>query len=135
MHSATCIIPSFITREIERECLFGERRKREKERERERKREREREKERKQKRERERKRKRERERERERDGECVAKQDRIRGTQEFISHKAFLESFGKNRFPHKSVNLFFILVIVKNKMTDLRGSCLQQTTLKTLCAR
>jgi len=28
----------------------------------------------------------------------------------------------ENQFPHKSVNLFFILVIVKDKLTDLRGS-------------
>ena len=41
---------------------------------------------------------------------------------EFISHKVVLTSIFKSRFPHKSVNLFFILVIVKDKLTDLWGS-------------
>jgi len=36
-----------------------------------------------------------------------------------ISQKVFLKSFCKSQFPHKSVNLFFILVIVKDKLTDL----------------
>jgi len=39
-----------------------------------------------------------------------------------ISHKLFIESFRKSPFPHKSVNLIFILVIVKDELTDLRGS-------------
>jgi hypothetical protein len=33
-----------------------------------------------------------------------------------------LKSFCKSQFPHKFVNLFFILVIVKDKLTDLWGS-------------
>ena len=40
----------------------------------------------------------------------------------FISHKVFLKSFCKSQFPHNSVNLFFILVIVKDKLTDFLGS-------------
>ena len=39
-----------------------------------------------------------------------------------ISHKVFLKSFCKSQFPHKSVNLFFISVTVKDKLTDLWGS-------------
>jgi len=39
-----------------------------------------------------------------------------------LSHTVFLKSFCKSRFPHKSVNLFFILVIVKDKLTDMWGS-------------
>jgi len=40
----------------------------------------------------------------------------------FISQKLFLESLCKSQFPHKSVNLSFILVNIKNKLTDLRGN-------------
>ena len=39
-----------------------------------------------------------------------------------ISRRVVLKSFCKREFPHKSVNLFFILVIVKDKLTDLWGS-------------
>ena len=39
----------------------------------------------------------------------------------FITHRAPLMSLCKSQFPHKSVNLFFILVIVKDKFTDLWG--------------
>ena len=39
-----------------------------------------------------------------------------------ISHKLFLKWFCQTQFPHKSVNVFFILVMVKYKLTDLRGS-------------
>ena len=35
-----------------------------------------------------------------------------------ISHKVFW----KSQFPHKSVNLLFILVVIKDKLTDLWGS-------------
>ena len=37
-----------------------------------------------------------------------------------ISQKVFIKSFFKRRFPQKFVNLFFIFVIVKDKLTDLR---------------
>ena len=41
--------------------------------------------------------------------------------EDLISHKVFLKSFYKSQFPHKSVILFFTLVIVKDKSTDLSG--------------
>ena len=37
----------------------------------------------------------------------------------FISQKVFLKSFCKSQFPHKSVHLFFISVIVEDKLTNL----------------
>ena len=39
-----------------------------------------------------------------------------------ISQKVFIKSFCKSQFPHKSVNLFFILVIIKDKLTNLCGN-------------
>ena len=39
-----------------------------------------------------------------------------------ISQKVFITSLCKSQFPHKSVNLFFILVIVKDRLTDLSGN-------------
>ena len=39
-----------------------------------------------------------------------------------MSHEVFMNSFCKSQFPHKSVNLFFILVTIKDKLTDLCGS-------------
>ena len=41
---------------------------------------------------------------------------------DFISHKVLYESFCKSKFPHISVNLFFIFIIEKNTLTDLLGS-------------
>ena len=38
-----------------------------------------------------------------------------------IPHKAFVKLFCKSLFPHKSVNLFSLLVIVKDGLTDLWG--------------
>ena len=40
----------------------------------------------------------------------------------FISHKVFLKSFCRSQFPHKSVNLSFIITNIKNKLTDLCGN-------------
>ena len=37
----------------------------------------------------------------------------------FISQKVFIKSFGKSQFLHKSVNLFFTLAIIKDKLTNL----------------
>ena len=37
---------------------------------------------------------------------------------DLISQKVF-KSFCKSQFPHKFVNLFFISVIIKDKLTDL----------------
>jgi len=39
-----------------------------------------------------------------------------------ISHKVFSRSFCKSQFSNISANLFFILVTVKDKLTDLCGS-------------
>ena len=50
---------------------------------------------------------------------------------DIISHKVFC----KYQFPHKSVNLLFMLVIVKYKLTDLRGVDFCKMTFKTLCVR
>jgi hypothetical protein len=40
----------------------------------------------------------------------------------FISYKVFSKSFYMSQRPHKSVNLFSVLEIVKDKLTDLWGS-------------
>ena len=41
---------------------------------------------------------------------------------EIIPHSVFKSSFCKSQFPHKFINLFFILELVKIKLTDLWGS-------------
>ncbi len=41
---------------------------------------------------------------------------------EIIPHTVFIKSFCKNQVPHKSFNLFLILVIVNDKCTDPWGS-------------
>ena len=51
-----------------------------------------------------------------------------------ISQKVFIRSFGRSQFPHKSVNLSFIITDVKHKLTDLRGHrLLQNDFVTTLC--
>ena len=40
---------------------------------------------------------------------------------DLIPHIVFSKSCCNSQFPHKIVNVFFTLVIVKNKLTDLRG--------------
>jgi hypothetical protein len=52
-----------------------------------------------------------------------------------ISRKVFAKSFCKSQFPHKSVNLLFILAVkAKDPLTDLWGSWLLQNDFKnTLC--
>ena len=47
-------------------------------------------------------------------GEWVSK-----SVDESISQKVFVKSFCRSEFPHKSVNLFYVLVIIKDKLTDL----------------
>ena len=37
----------------------------------------------------------------------------------FISQKVFIKLFFKIQFPHESVNLFFISVVIKDKLTNL----------------
>ena len=44
------------------------------------------------------------------------------GACNLVPQKVFIKSFCKSQFQHKFVNLFFILVIVKDKLTDLRGN-------------
>jgi len=44
------------------------------------------------------------------------------GTCRFISQKVLTQSFCKNQFPHKSVNLLSIVIDVQNKLTDLYGN-------------
>ena len=51
----------------------------------------------------------------------------------FNTHKAFFKSFCKSEFHHESVNLFRTLVIVKDKLTDLRGSRLFQNDFEIPC--
>ena len=46
---------------------------------------------------------------------------------DLISQKVFIKSFCKSQFPHKSVNLFFISVMIKDKLTDLCGNLIKTT--------
>ena len=39
-----------------------------------------------------------------------------------LSHRKCIKSFCKSQLPHQSVNLSIILVIIKDKMTDLCGN-------------
>ena len=41
-----------------------------------------------------------------------------------ISQKVFIELFCESQFPHKFVNLFFLLVMIKIKWTYLSGNLL-----------
>ena len=51
-----------------------------------------------------------------------------------ISHNVFIRSVLKGQFPHKFVNLSFMITNVKNKLTDLRGNCfLQNNFIETFC--
>ena len=51
-----------------------------------------------------------------------AARETLRVPYRFISHKIFQKPFGKSRFPHKFVNLYFALVNEEDKLTDLWGS-------------
>ena len=56
------------------------------------------------------------------------------GAAKFISQTVFVKSFCKSRFQTKSVKLFSILVIVKDKMTNFWGSrLLPSDFMNTLC--
>ena len=51
-----------------------------------------------------------------------------------ISQKVFINSFCTSRFPHKSVNLFFKSVMIKDELTDLCGNePLQNDVINTYC--
>ena len=54
---------------------------------------------------------------------------------EIISHTVFETSFRTSQFPHKSVNLFFILVMIKDELTDWCGNDFCKTTSYTLSVR
>ena len=45
----------------------------------------------------------------------------ITGCHHLISQKMFIKSFCRSHFPHKSVNLFFISVMMKDELTSLCG--------------
>ena len=60
--------------------------------------------------------------------------DRSAHGRALISHEVFLTSFCKIQFPHRSVNLIFTLVIVKDKLTDMCGNrLLRNEFANTLC--
>ena len=46
-----------------------------------------------------------------------------------ISHKVLIKSFWTSQFPHKSVNLSFIITNIKNKLTFFCGIDFSKTTL------
>ena len=51
-----------------------------------------------------------------------------------ISQKVFMKLFCKSLFQQKCVNLVFILVIIKDKLTDLCGNgLLQNDVINTFC--
>ena len=54
-------------------------------------------------------------------GECLVLHN-LTYSRLVLSHYVFGKSFCKSQFPHKSVNLSFTLVIVKDKLTILWGS-------------
>ena len=54
----------------------------------------------------------------------------IYGKPNLIAHKVFSKVFRKSLFPHKSVKFFFILVTVKDKLTDLWGNRLLHNFFK-----
>ena len=52
----------------------------------------------------------------------------------FFSQKVFIKLFCKSQFPYKFVNLFLIIVMVKDKLADLyRNRLLQNNFINVLC--
>ena len=49
--------------------------------------------------------------------EALKKEEKV-----LISLKVFIKSFCKSQFPHKSVNLSFIITDLKDKLTSLCGN-------------
>ena len=47
-------------------------------------------------------------------------------TATFITLRVLIKPFYKSQFPHKSVNLFFIITDTKQKLMDLCGNSLLQ---------
>ena len=51
-------------------------------------------------------------------------------------HKAFIKSFGRGQFPHKSVDSSFIMTSMDNELADLCGNrLLQNDFINTLYER
>ena len=48
--------------------------------------------------------------------------ERALESEDIMSQKVFIKSFCKSQFPHKFVNLFFILVMMKDKLMDSCGN-------------
>ena len=63
--------------------------------------------------------------------ECVGKWQ----VANLISQQVFIKSLRKTRFPHKFVNLFCVIVLTKDKLTDLCGNKFCRMTLETLSVR
>ena len=54
---------------------------------------------------------------------------------ESLYHIRFIKSFCKRQFPHKFVDLSFIITNVRNKLTNCAGINICKTTLRTLSVR
>ena len=53
---------------------------------------------------------------------------------DLLLQNVFTQSFRESRFPHKSINLSFIITNTKNKLTDLRREpLLQNDLINTFC--
>jgi len=50
-----------------------------------------------------------------------------------ISQKVFIKFFCKSQFPHKSVNISFIITNMKNEFTNLCRNALLQNDVNTFC--
>jgi hypothetical protein len=63
-----------------------------------------------------------------------AKSNSPLATKRFCLKQRVLKSFCKSQFPYNSVSLFFILVMIQDRLTDLYGNCLLQKNIRnTLC--
>ena len=56
-------------------------------------------------------------------------------TRAFISHNFVEVVLQKSQFLHKSVNVFFRLVITKDKLTNFCGNCLEENDFMNTCAK
>ena len=62
----------------------------------------------------------------------VGNQQKHNGLADLISQKALRKSFCRSQFPHKSENLFFKLVMIKDQLTELcRNGLLQNECINT----
>ena len=52
----------------------------------------------------------------------------------YLTESVYTVVLQKSQFPHKSVNVFFILVIITDKLTDLCGNLLlRKDFINTFC--